>query len=1540
MQPSPFRSSFTSLFRFIPLRLALALLTCGGVISTHAATRIWSGGHASSANWNLRDNWGGVAVPANGDTLVFPSGAARIVNTNNMAGLRLDSILFNGLGGGYNLRGNGVLLTNGLSATADAANTVNLQSLTLAQEQTFNVSAGGVLTVNSDVALNGFNLILLTFGDMTMAGAISGRGNLLKAGAGLLTFSGPDDNTYDGSFTVNGGTLAMNKRETISVVPLVFASRIAVPGALAVRGVSVPASARLNFDDQIANTATVTVMENGTLELNGNHEALDRLVLNGGAVTMGVGTLILNGNVTAHASTNTATISGQLFLNANSVFNVADGAPSIDLDVPANVGGAGFASLTKAGPGTLRLAGTNTYLGPTLINEGLLRVSNDSSLGAVNNGTTIAVGAELFIEPPVDTLREPLTIAGEGIGGTSGAIRIGSGATIATNIVLSAPATINTMGGGNLTISGVISGTGPLTKIGPGTLTLGGNGANTFSANLLAEDGTLLLSKLSGSAVQGNVVVGTTNSTATARHTRSANLSGAVTVNYGSLYDLNDNNESVDGLTMVGGGQVRTGTGLLTVQGDITVNPAIGLSFSVSTIDGRLHVDVGERHVIVGDTSGQLGGNVALMVEAQVAGSADIVKTGRGHLYLNSSNSFSGQLRIEDGDLLVSNDHALGTTAANTLLTGDARLGVSGDIVVNEPLFLNTAGQTNVDAIRSTGSNVWNGSVFLGQTARVGVHTNSTLNISGVINGLAGLTKLGPGTLVYSGTASNTYLGTTRVNEGTLRLARTGAAGLSIPGALIIGDGAGIDLVEIRGAFAQIDDYAPVTVEDSGWLVVETGEIIGSLSGAGHVHLFPGQGLGIGLNNASTTFNGVISGSGGLLKYGDGILTLTGTNTYTGGTTVGDGTLIVNGEQPSSGVIVLPAATLSGSGHVGNVAVHGRLAPGNPAGYLRTGNVNFNPGSTYAVEVHTGAWGDTHDWVIADGAVDLTGASLDLTLGSPPYAGQQSLILDKDTLGAITGTFAGLPEGAQIVVNQIPLRVSYAGTADGNDVVLTVGDLALRLAGTRVQAGNGNGRIDPDECNDLFVTLENPTGAAVNIVSAHLEPLNNSFVVTQSRGEYGAVPALGFRTNRMAFQIRSAPEYLCGLNARFHLVVQTSAHGRFAIPVTLPTGSPGAFVNFASPIAAQPIPEVGALSLQRQVTNEFRIGKVRVSLHASHPAAGDLRFRLVSPGGDEVVLAANRGGNAPNYGGNCSSRTFFDDDAPVKITAAAAPFAGTFAPEGNLSDFIGKLSQGTWSLLVEDTVAGDLGALQCWSLHLAPAECAEGGGGCESCLPAISGELDDSLTMPQALRSSSRISACGDAEPCPGAAIGPFAIGEGPYRYQTHTFTNTGPDTCATVFLTVPCGYPSGLMGSAYLGDFNPADVCAGFLGSSGYKVEDGSGGFSFRVPAGQRFTVVINEPHHLGQGCDNYSLELYGLPCPQAAPTLHIANDAGPDNVRLHWSTAYPGFQLQGTPNLGGVALFAFTNVANAPVVIGGNYSVTNNHSRTNNGFFRLRKP
>lgn len=1554
LEPSTFgtRRRTDQLFRLLPLLLGF----CLAGLPAHAATRIWTGGHASSANWNLRDNWGGVAVPANGDTVVFPSGAARLVNSNNIAGLRLHEIQFLGLGGGFNLRGMSLAVSNGITVAADALNTLSVASVTLHGSLALSVASGGQLTLNSDLVLFNSNLTLAGAGDFSLRGAISGNGDVIKSGSGYVTFFGEKDNTYRGTTIVNAGTLALYQRETISLVPLNVVSRIAVPGNLVVGDGTNAAVVRLNFEDQIANTATVTVVENAEFRILDNYDAIDNLVMRGGNVTMTTGTLVLNGDLTSQASASNASIGGLMLLNSASTFTVADGPANHDLEIAAHIGSTGGHGFTKTGPGTLRLAGTNTYLGPTLINEGLVRVAGDSALGAANNGTTIDAGAELLIETAVDTLREPLTIAGAGLGGASGAIRIGSGAAIATNIVLSAPSTIFTMGGGNLLIDGTISGAGTLTKIGPGTLELAGKSPNTYSGSMLAKEGMLLLSKTLGASVPGNLVIGTPTTAATARNTRSGNVAGGVTVNAASLYDLNDNNESVDSLTLIGGGDVQTGTGELTLDGDVSAQGDGGFGGTVSTIDGRLRL-TSTRYFAVAETGGVLGDAPDLIVNAHIRGMGAIIKSGTGDLSLTTSNSFTGALQVDDGEVLLTASHALPDNGGDIILLGDSVLALSGGIeITNRFLTINSTGTASGGPLQSrAGTNVWGGELSLGYESTIlQTATNSVLQVHGMIWGSqGGLTKTGPGVLAISGGASNRYAGTTRVLEGTLRLEKHTWPNRAIPGPLIIGDGVGIDLVEARTGLSQISDGAPVTLSESGWLVLQSvsDEKVASLSGNGHVHFVgAGAGLEVEVKGKFTEFTGEISGNGSLIKSGAGTLRLTGTNSYGGDTLVNEGTLVVNGKQPDSDVYVAPGATLRGTGDLGNVAVDGTLAPGDPAGDMLVESLNFLPGGVFKIDLNwVGAFAG-HGVVTSRGPVDVGGAAFDVSLGFAPKAGDTFFLCQTRNGNDITGNFLGLPEGSIIVRNDIPLLLTYAGNSgDGNKhLLLTVGDLPLQLESTRVQGGNGNGIIDADECNDIYVAIENSTASPVTVVSAYLHSLDDEIVVTRSASDYGTVPAQTVRTNVTGFQVRTAAGFDCGKNARFQLVVDTTAYGKFTIPVGFPTGQRGSsFVFHGTGLPAMIPDSSGDLHLI-EITNRFRVAKVRVSVHATHPAVGQLRFQLIGPADETISFSStavelinHRGGAGNNLGSSCDLRTTFDDAAASSVVSSLAPFAGEFRPEDPLSKFIGVSSYGSWRLLVNDSAAGGIGAVQCWSLELFEAECAAGGGGCESCLTSVSGTLDQSSpTLDQRLWRIFPPTGCGDAQPCSGAIVGDNA----PYRYQTHSFTNTGPDACVTVALTTPCQASSNvLVGAAYLGDFDPADVCANLIGAGADSGAAGFSGFSFAVPAGEHFTVVINKQNLQApfSGCGSYSLELYGLPCPQEQPRLHIANDAGPDNVRLRWSTAYPGFDLQGRPSLGGNGVLSvFTNMNATPVVIDGHYTITNKHDAKGNGFFRLRKP
>lgn len=197
---------------------------------------------------------------------------------------------------------------------------------------------------------------------------------------------------------------------------------------------------------------------------------------------------------------------------------------------------------------------------------------------------------------------------------------------------------------------------------------------------------------------------------------------------------------------------------------------------------------------------------------------------------------------------------------------------------------------------------------------------------------------------------------------------------------------------------------------------------VGSLAGAGTVTTSaPGPvTLTTGGNDTSTTFSGSLTDGSGqlaLTKTGSGTLILSGDSTFSGGTVVQEGSLLVNG---SVGDVTVGAGILGGSGTVGNTAVgaDGTFAPGNSIGTTQVaGDVSFASGSTYEVEVKSGgAVAGTHnDYVDASGAASIdSGASVNVLAenGTDDGSGYADLttytILTAD--GGVTGTFGSVTE--------------------------------------------------------------------------------------------------------------------------------------------------------------------------------------------------------------------------------------------------------------------------------------------------------------------------------------------------------------------------------------------------------------------------------------------------------------------------------------------------------------------------------------------------
>lgn len=117
------------------------------------------------------------------------------------------------------------------------------------------------------------------------------------------------------------------------------------------------------------------------------------------------------------------------------------------------------------------------------------------------------------------------------------------------------------------------------------------------------------------------------------------------------------------------------------------------------------------------------------------------------------------------------------------------------------------------------------------------------------------------------------------------------------------------------------------------------------------------------------------------------------------------------------------------------------------------------------------------------------------------------------------------------------------------------------------------------------------------------------------------------------------------------------------------------------------------------VTSHFTLSDVNVRIsNLVHSYDSDLYIQLISPTGTTVVLSANRGGSSDNF-----TNTVFDDEALQALGLAAAPFNGTFRPDGLLSAFDGQDAFGIWTLRIADQVAADSGRLNNWGLELTAA---------------------------------------------------------------------------------------------------------------------------------------------------------------------------------------------------------------------------------------------
>ncbi|MCP3976820.1 MAG: hypothetical protein GY720_20230, partial [bacterium] len=247
-----------------------------------------------------------------------------------------------------------------------------------------------------------------------------------------------------------------------------------------------------------------------------------------------------------------------------------------------------------------------------------------------------------------------------------------------------------------------------------------------------------------------------------------------------------------------------------------------------------------------------------------------------------------------------------------------------------------------------------------------------------------------------------------------------------------------------------------------------------------------------GNGNVAGTFSGLITGNGSLVKLGSARLELNAASTYSGGTTIDDGTLSISNSSGSATgtgtVTVADGATLDGTGSIdGAVTVNsgGTIAPGTSVGTLTAGS-DLTLNGDFACEID----GATADLLAVTSTLDVTGGDLVVSIINPPTSGSYTIA----TAGTVTGPFAnvtGLPDGYVVdysagAISIVIPDVVYvdANAAPGGDGLswATAFDslqdaLAFVISGTDIWVAQGT--YLPDSGTDRSATFQLLDGVEV-----------------------------------------------------------------------------------------------------------------------------------------------------------------------------------------------------------------------------------------------------------------------------------------------------------------------------------------------------------------------------------------------------------------------------------------------------------------------------
>jgi len=421
------------------------------------------------------------------------------------------------------------------------------------------------------------------------------------------------------------------------------------------------------------------------------------------------------------------------------------------------------------------------------------------------------------------------------------------------------------------------------------------------------------------------------------------------------------------------------------------------------------------------------------------AGGSDVVFTNAGNVqFFNTSSA---------GNVTFTNNGAVKffdtSTAGDVNLNNNAEILFQGNSTAGNGTFTNTGGGIVIFSDQATGGDA----TFINAGGAVSGGGGGSIIFNSGTAGNATFTNNG-------GAVSGAFPGETLFNPGDAgdaTLIANGGLGGGAGGLIVFSSAGGVS----TGGTARVEVFGNGNLDISQQTTL--GLTTGSIEGDGLVFL-GGVNLTVGANNLSTTFSGLIQdggvsgGTGGsLTKMGNGKLTLSNANTYSGGTTVTKGTLLVRnktGSATGTGAVQVNAGTLGGTGKINGAMTVG--AGTTSGAILLAGNSATNPGTLTINNTLTFNSLSTYKCVLNRTRAKASEVSaLGVTINSNvPFTfvdtgtgtlatGTVFTVIKNTSANPILGRFSNLFDGSVFTSNGNNFQASYTG-GDGNDLTLTV----------------------------------------------------------------------------------------------------------------------------------------------------------------------------------------------------------------------------------------------------------------------------------------------------------------------------------------------------------------------------------------------------------------------------------------------------------------------------------------------------------------------